>query len=286
MTQKTPQVRGIYAILKKHDIESFIRFNKNEFESILIKFGLQNHWSNIRDREFTSISIMHPFTGNRNSLDNSIMSLLNIAIRQSWFLNFLDDLMIAFINNKKIKNFKYEKFKQTLIHCSFDEMEIDRMLIWEPIEIVNENNNDLKNNLENSTVGTMGHLEKSLIHKIYEEIIANPTRYHKASRSIAVQRKKTVKKRDKFICQICNEEFEEEELEVDHILPYGAGGSNEEYNLMALCRECNANKSAKLDYYRSDEGKLKLMENIKEFVKTLPLIHDFGDWLGNKNRRK
>lgn len=31
------------------------------------------------------------------------------------------------------------------------------------------------------------------------------------------------------------------------------------------------------------------MENIKEFVKTLPIIHDFGDWLekiGDKRRRK
>ncbi len=40
---------------------------------------------------------------------------------------------------------------------------------------------------------------------------------------------------------------------------------------------------------RIDEDKFKLMENIKEFVKTLPIIHDFGDWLekiGDKRRRK
>ena len=58
---------------------------------------------------------------------------------------------------------------------------------------------------------------------------------------------------------------------------------------MGICRECNANKSAKLDYYRSEEGKIKLMENIKVIVKTLPMIHDFGVWLekmGDKRRHK
>jgi len=135
----------------------------------------------------------------------------------------------------------------------------------------------------------LNHLEKSLTFKIYEEIIVNPTHYHKKLPDITPQRKKAVKIRDKCICQICNEEFKEEELEIDHILPYGAGGSNEEYNLMALCIECNGNKSARLDYYRSEEGKLKLMENIKEFAKTLPMIHNFGNWLekiGDKRRRK
>lgn len=81
---------------------------------------------------------------------------------------------------------------------------------------------------------------------------------------------------------------DEEELQIDHIFPYGAGDSNEEINLMALCEECNRNKSARLDYYRSEEGKLKVMENIREFVKILPGMHDFGDWLekmGDKRRR-
>ncbi|MFX1396160.1 MAG: HNH endonuclease [Promethearchaeota archaeon] len=142
---------------------------------------------------------------------------------------------------------------------------------------------------EDSSLGTLTNLENSLIHKIYEEIIANPNQYHKESRSITPQRKKAVKLRDNLICQICNEIFEEAELEIDHILPYAAGGSNEEYNLMALCQECNGNKTNKLDYYRRDEGKFKLMENIKSFVKTLPMIHDFGNWLvkmGDKRRRK
>ncbi len=148
---------------------------------------------------------------------------------------------------------------------------------------------DVKEKGGKFALGTLNHLEQSLIHKIYEEIIANPTKYHKESRSITPQRKKAVKVRDDYICQICNEEFEEDELEVDHIFPYGAGGSNEEYNLMPLCQECNGNKSAKLDYYRSNEGKFKIMENIHKFVKTLPMIHDFGAWLekiGDKRRRK
>lgn len=79
------------------------------------------------------------------------------------------------------------------------------------------------------------------------------------------------------------------DLEVDHIFPYALGGSNEEYNLMALCKNCNQNKNVTIKYYMNNEGKYKLMENIRIFVKSLPLIHDFNNWLkkiGDMRRRK
>jgi len=61
--------------------------------------------------------------------------------------------------------------------------------------------------------------------------------------------------------------FNEEDLDIDHIFPYGFGGSNEETNLMTVSRICNRNKSASLEYFKRKEGKLKLLENIKYFVK-------------------
>lgn len=176
--------------------------------------------------------------------------------------------------------------------CGREELHLvmgDLKVVHDNLEKGYETVAEAKPEQSDNSLGTLNHLENSLIHKIYEEIIANPTRYHKESRNFTPQRKQAVKIRDDLTCQICNEEFEENDLEVDHIFPHGAGGSNEEYNLMAICRECNANKSAKLDYYRSEEGKIKLMENIKAFAKTLLMIHDFGVWLekmGDKRRRK
>lgn len=191
------------------------------------------------------------------------------------------DFWYISLDPDEIEGFKYwergMKNLRDLLEVIIEELNLESL---EPNSKIDENKH---------IIGTLNDLETSLIHKIYEEIITNPTRYHKESRSIIPQRKKAVKLRDKFTCQLCNNDFEEHELEVDHILPYGAGGSNEEYNLMALCEECNRNKSARLDYYRSDEGKFKLMENIKIVVKTLPMIHDFGVWLekmGDQRRRK
>ncbi len=287
MSQIQPQIRGIYAFLKKYKIEHFAKYNKDEYEGVLIKFGLQDHWYRAKEREWTSASIMNPFTGNRNQLDNSIMTILSISYNQPWFLIFLDDLLDALIKTKNIENFEYNEFKQILVQCGCEIVVIEKMKFWSNEGTIKKKENSSQV-IEKFDLGTLNHLENSLIHKIFEEVIANPTRYHKDTRNISPQRKKAVKERDKFICQLCNEKFKEEELEVDHIFPYGAGGSNEEHNLMALCKECNGNKTAKLDYYRSVEGKYKLMENIQIFAKSFPIIHDFGKWLeemGNKRKR-
>jgi ATP adenylyltransferase len=51
-----------------------------------------------------------------------------------------------------------------------------------------------------------------------------------------------VLKRAKFRCELCGVSAEEKALEVDHILPRSLGGSDEGYNLQALCYSCNATK--------------------------------------------
>ena len=102
---------------------------------------------------------------------------------------------------------------------------------------------------------SLDNLEKVLTQTIYDYILKNPTIFHTKSRSIIPQRKKEVKERDNFICQICNENFNEDELEVDHVYPHSLGGSNRIENLMALCINCNRDKGKRLDYYRSGEGR-------------------------------
>ncbi len=138
------------------------------------------------------------------------------------------------------------------------------------------------------TDSIIGNLENLLISAIYNQIITNPTLYESNSRNISVSRKKIVKRRDNFICQICLEKFEEEDLEVDHIYPYGLGGSHMAFNLMAICKNDNGEKGKKLQYYRSPEGQVKLRENIRIFVSTLEIIANFGHWLEliNDKRRK
>lgn len=138
-------------------------------------------------------------------------------------------------------------------------------------------------------LGSLSHLEECLVQNIYDYLIKNPTMFHTKSRSISKQKKKVVKNRDNHTCQICEEIFPENELEVDHIFPHSIGGSNQITNLMALCRQCNKNKTNRLEYYKSDEGKQKLYLNIREFVKDLLLIHNFGEWIkkaGDARRKK
>lgn len=52
--------------------------------------------------------------------------------------------------------------------------------------------------------------------------------------------------RDGFKCKECGEEPGPEKLQVDHIIPVTAGGSNELSNLRVLCEDCNRAKSNKI----------------------------------------
>ncbi len=51
-----------------------------------------------------------------------------------------------------------------------------------------------------------------------------------------------VLKRAEFRCQLCGASAEDRALEVDHIVPRNAGGSDNPSNLQALCYSCNAMK--------------------------------------------
>jgi len=43
-------------------------------------------------------------------------------------------------------------------------------------------------------------------------------------------------------CELCGASHEEIQIDVDHIIPRSKGGTNDESNLQALCRTCNAQK--------------------------------------------
>ncbi len=57
--------------------------------------------------------------------------------------------------------------------------------------------------------------------------------------------KQKVYEKQKGICSKCEELFEIEQMEADHITPWHEGGKTIEENCQMLCRECNRRKSGK-----------------------------------------
>lgn len=49
--------------------------------------------------------------------------------------------------------------------------------------------------------------------------------------------------RDHWRCQWCQRHWTEVALEIDHIIPWSAGGGNHVGNLRTLCRDCNSQRS-------------------------------------------
>lgn len=54
--------------------------------------------------------------------------------------------------------------------------------------------------------------------------------------------------RDKFTCQYCGKSKDEDsvKLELDHIVPLSAGGTDDYHNLTTSCKKCNQGKSNKI----------------------------------------
>lgn len=78
----------------------------------------------------------------------------------------------------------------------------------------------------------------------------------KFRKSIAGQRalmtsslREKIKKRDKYTCQMCNNNLDKEPnllLEIDHKIPLAKGGMTSEENLQTLCWKCNRHKGSKI----------------------------------------
>lgn len=79
---------------------------------------------------------------------------------------------------------------------------------------------------------------------IYEYLFDNCEK-HLNIRNFTENEKMTVYERQNGICKICNNHFEIEEMEADHITPWSQGGKTNIDNCQMLCRECNRRKSNK-----------------------------------------
>ncbi|WP_414583393.1 HNH endonuclease [Scytonema sp. PCC 10023] len=67
----------------------------------------------------------------------------------------------------------------------------------------------------------------------------------KRSRHIRKSVRVSVLHRDGYKCVFCGISARQIELEVDHIVPFSKGGSNDISNLQTLCIDCNRGKGAR-----------------------------------------
>ena len=77
---------------------------------------------------------------------------------------------------------------------------------------------------------------------IYEYLIDGDER-HLNIRAFTQNQKREAYERQKGICPNCNNHFESDDMEGDHITPWHAGGKTISENCQMLCKECNRRKS-------------------------------------------
>lgn len=77
---------------------------------------------------------------------------------------------------------------------------------------------------------------------IYKYLITGKEK-HLNIRAFSPNQKREAYERQKGICANCDEHFELEEMEADHITPWHAGGKTDAKNCQMLCKECNRRKS-------------------------------------------
>lgn len=57
-----------------------------------------------------------------------------------------------------------------------------------------------------------------------------------------------VVRRDNSTCQVCGRHLLDDEIQIDHVIPYTKGGPTTESNLRVICSNCNNEKSNKLEF--------------------------------------
>lgn len=79
---------------------------------------------------------------------------------------------------------------------------------------------------------------------VYPYVLTRQEKYL-SIRSFTDKMKREAYERQKGICSKCNDKFELEDMEADHITPWHEGGKTIATNCQMLCKQCNRTKSGK-----------------------------------------
>lgn len=79
---------------------------------------------------------------------------------------------------------------------------------------------------------------------IYSYVLARKEKYLNI-RAFSNNQKREAYERQKWICAVCANHFELDEMEADHITPWHEGGKTSAENCLSLCKEDNRRKSGK-----------------------------------------
>lgn len=85
-----------------------------------------------------------------------------------------------------------------------------------------------------------------------------------------------VLKRDRFCCRYCGKSAPEVLLEVDHVIPVSAGGTNALDNLVSACATCNRGKGSRL----LEEGSgVPTEQSVDEMHARVKQLRQYRKWL-------
>ncbi len=88
--------------------------------------------------------------------------------------------------------------------------------------------------------------QKRVVKAIISNSTSIKTKHKKTSRYISKSTRVSVFHRDKYKCVFCGHSSQQVALQIDHIIPFSQGGSNQIDNLQTLCVDCNQGKSDRI----------------------------------------
>lgn len=89
-------------------------------------------------------------------------------------------------------------------------------------------------------------------------------------------------KRDSFTCQYCGRKAPDVVLEIDHIKPVSKGGTNDIFNLVTSCFDCNRGKgNRELDDGVVIEKQMDELEQLNERRKQIEMIFEWRNELSS-----
>ncbi|MFX1237353.1 MAG: Swt1 family HEPN domain-containing protein [Promethearchaeota archaeon] len=122
-----PNVKSLYAFLKRYDIEKY--FLTKDFRTRLMELNFDDHWDLFYKssvEQSSALVFLPEYTG---YADEAFLYLLNMIYlsTEKGLIGFLDYILGAFINNRRIENFDFEELKQRLLACKFKSEELKKM---------------------------------------------------------------------------------------------------------------------------------------------------------------